>query len=69
MYSVPIYTRIKVPSAQKQRCLHARIGLDVSGLSDRHGDGQRFMLIVPDDATPNPLTLVNSWPTLVKARR
>lgn len=36
---------------------------------DVASDGQRFMLIVPDDAAPNPLTLVNSWPTLVKARR
>jgi hypothetical protein len=32
-------------------------------------DGQWFMLIVPDDTTPNSLTLVNRWPTLMKARR
>ena len=36
---------------------------------DVASDGQRFMFIVPDETTSNPLTLVNSWPTLMKARR
>ena len=35
---------------------------------DVASDGQRFMLIVPDETTSNPLTLVSSWPTLLKAR-
>lgn len=35
---------------------------------DVAGDGQRFMLVVPDAATPTPLTLVTNWPALVKSR-
>ena len=35
---------------------------------DVTSDGQRFMLVIPDETTANPLTLVNNWPTLVKSR-
>jgi len=36
---------------------------------DVASDGQRFMIIVPDDTASTALTLVSNWPTLVKASR
>ena len=36
---------------------------------DVASDGQRFMIVVPDDTASTPLTLVSNWPTLVKASR
>jgi hypothetical protein len=36
---------------------------------DVAGDGHRFMVVVPDETAPTPLTLVNNWPTLVKNGR
>ena len=36
---------------------------------DVAGNGQRFMVIVPDEGESTPLTLVNNWPTLVKNGR
>ena len=36
---------------------------------DVASNGQRFMIVVPDDTASNPLTLVSNWPTLVKTAR
>jgi hypothetical protein len=36
---------------------------------DVASDGQRFMIVVPDDTASTALTLVSNWPTLVKASR
>ena len=36
---------------------------------DVTSDGQRFMIVVPDDTASTPLILVSNWPTLVKASR
>ena len=32
-------------------------------------NGQRFMIVVPDDTASTPITLVSNWPTLVKTAR
>ena len=36
---------------------------------DVASNGQRFMVVVPDETASTPLTLVNNWPTLVKNGR
>jgi hypothetical protein len=36
---------------------------------DVASNGQRFMVVVPDEAVSTPLTLVNNWPTVVKNGR
>ena len=36
---------------------------------DVASDGQRFVLVVPDERTSTALTLVSNWPTIVKSRR
>ena len=36
---------------------------------DVASNGQRFMIVVPDDTASTPLTLVSNWPTLVKSGR
>ena len=36
---------------------------------DVASDGQRFMVVVPDESTSNPLALVTNWPSVVKNRR
>ena len=36
---------------------------------DVAGNGQRFMIVVPDETGATPLTLVTNWPTLVKTSR
>ena len=36
---------------------------------DVASNGQRFMVVLPDEAVSTPLTLVNNWPTVVKNGR
>ena len=36
---------------------------------DVTSNGQRFMVVVPDEGESTPLTLVNNWPTVVKNGR
>ncbi|HTM32084.1 MAG TPA: protein kinase [Vicinamibacterales bacterium] len=36
---------------------------------DVASNGQRFMVVVPDETAATPLTLVNNWPTVVKNGR
>ena len=36
---------------------------------DVASNGQRFMVVVPDEGESTPLTLVNNWPTVVKNGR
>jgi eukaryotic-like serine/threonine-protein kinase len=56
--------RIEVEAQQPLFEMRAPDGF-IRDFYDVASNGQRFMLIVPDETTSNPLTLVSSWPTLL----
>ena len=60
--------RLDFDAAQPLFEMRAPDGLPRS-FYDVASNGQRFMIIVPDDTAATPLTLVNNWPTLVKTSR
>jgi Tol biopolymer transport system component len=60
--------RVDVDAVQPLFDMRAPDGLPRS-FYDVAGNGQRFMIVVPDDTASTPLTLVSNWPTLVKTTR
>ena len=53
------------PAALRNACA----GRPAAQLLRCRGNGQRFMIVVPDDTASTPITLVSNWPTLVKTAR
>ena len=60
--------RVDVDAVQPLFEMRAPDGLPRS-FYDVASNGQRFMIVVPDDTASTPLTLVSNWPTLVKTAR
>jgi len=60
--------RVDVDAVQPLFDMRAPDGLQ-RNFYDVASNGQRFMIVVPDDTESTPLTLVSNWPTLVKTAR
>ena len=60
--------RVDVDAVQPLFDMRAPDGL-LRNFYDVASNGQRFMIVVPDDTASSPLTLVSNWPTLVKTTR
>ncbi len=62
--------RVEVGAVQPLFEMRAPEGLGLPrDFYDVASDGQRFMLVVPDETTSTPLTLVTNWPAIVNNRR